>query len=449
MKFDEMILGKDVKVSTNCDETQCNNNVIVCGSSGCGKTMSIIEPKLLCTYNSSLVVTLSKKRIIPGYTELFKERGYKVINLDFANPAESESTYDPIQYIRSFTDITYLSTSIVMADVRKKESKADPYWDSVAISLLSAFISLSLIDNPHTTMADVVGLFRRFNIYNPEGTGLMETNMDLAFDSLRKTDPNHFAVSCWDSFRQTPIRTAGCIYSTLSTMLDNIFTSDLCTMLKKSKKISFEEITNEKTVVFVTTSAVNPALHTFVNMFYSQMFKELFEIGERNESGKLNIPIQIVCDDFACGAKILNFEEYISIFREKGISVTMMLQSESQLQGIYGEYEAKTIINNSDTYIYMGGIDLSTAKNISERMNMPLEDVLYMPIGQEFIFRRGTKPVITTRYEITEDKEYKKMKRLEKKKNKESIKNNKMDIRKLKNEDKSIDELLENILASI
>ena len=186
-------------------------------------------------------------------------------------------------------------------------------------------------------------------------------------------------------------------------------------MMKKRKKVDFEAITNEKTVLFVTTSAVNPALHTFVNMFYSQMFKELFEIGEANESGKLNIPIQVVCDDFACGAKIVNFEEYISIFREKGISVTMMLQSESQLQGIYGEHEAKTIINNSDTYIYMGGIDLSTAKNISERINLPLEDVLYMPIGQELIFRRGSKPVITTRYEVEKDKEYKKMKNLEKK----------------------------------
>lgn len=415
MKYDEMILGKDVTVSTNCDETQRNNNVIVCGSSGCGKTMSIIEPKLLSTFNSSLVVTLSKKRIIPGYTELFKQRGYKVINLDFANPMESEAAYDPLQYLKSFADITYLSTSIVMADARKKESKADPYWDSVAISLLSAFISLTLVDNKAATMTDVINLFRRFIIKNPEGGGLMETNMDLVFESIRDENPNHFAVSCWDSFRLTPIRTAGCIYSTLSTMLDNIFTSELCAMMKKRKKVDFEAITNEKTVLFVTTSAVNPALHTFVNMFYSQMFKELFEIGEANESGKLNIPIQVVCDDFACGAKIVNFEEYISIFREKGISVTMMLQSESQLQGIYGEHEAKTIINNSDTYIYMGGIDLSTAKNISERINLPLEDVLYMPIGQELIFRRGSKPVITTRYEVEKDKEYKKMKNLEKK----------------------------------
>ena len=54
----------------------------------------------------------------------------------------------------------------------------------------------------------------------------------------------------------------------------------------------------------------------------------------------------------------------------------------------------------------MGGMDLKTCRSISERLNTPLEDVLYMPIGQEFIFRRGQKPVITTRYDILKDRQY-------------------------------------------
>ena len=63
----------------------------------------------------------------------------------------------------------------------------------------------------------------------------------------------------------------------------------------------------------------------------------------------------------------MNFPEYISIFREKGISVTLLIQSESQLQGMYGRENATTIINNCDTYLYMGGMDLVTGRNISER----------------------------------------------------------------------------------
>lgn len=95
-----------------------------------------------------------------------------------------------------------------------------------------------------------------------------------------------------------------------------------------------------------------------------------------------------------------------AIFREKQISVTLLLQSESQLESMYGSDDATTIINNCDTYLYMGGMDLKTGRSISERLNIPLDEVLYMPIGQVCIFRRGQRPIITSRYDILENEQY-------------------------------------------
>ncbi len=162
----------------------------------------------------------------------------------------------------------------------------------------------------------------------------------------------------------------------------------------------------QKTILFVSTSADNPALHSFINIFYAQAFKTLFEYAESLPGGKLPIPDHVLCDDFATGSRILNFSEYISIFREKQISVTLLIQSESQLESMYGSKDATTIINNCDTYLFMGGMDLKTGRSISERLNIPLEDVLYMPIGQICIFRRGQKPIITSRYDIMKDEQY-------------------------------------------
>ena len=117
----------------------------------------------------------------------------------------------------------------------------------------------------------------------------------------------------------------------------------------------------------------------------------------------------MLCDDFATGGRILNFPEYISIFREAQISVTMLIQSESQLRAMYSPEDAVTIINNCDTYVYMGGMDISTSKNISIRLNEPLEDVLYMPVNRAVVFRRGSRPVVTERYHILEDERYQKV----------------------------------------
>ena len=402
--YDKIILGEGAVYSTDSRVTQLNNNVLVCGGSGCGKTMSLSEPKLPCTKNASLVLTLSKRKLVKTYRKLFQKRNYHVLDMNFVSPEDSQASYDPLQYVKGWMDVTYLSQAIVMADPHKKDAKVDPYWDNSSISLLSALISYVMMTEKNGTMADVVELFHSLRLQG--GDALVATSLDDKFEEIRKADPHCFAISCWDSFRQTPIRTAGCIFSTLNTAVDTIFTPSLCQMIRHAQKVDFRKLSQEKTILFITTSPVNPSLNAFANIFYGQMFKELFEIGEQNEDGRLERPVHVLCDDFACGAKIVNFAEYISVFREKGISVMMMLQSESQLKSIYGEDDAKTIINNADTYIYLGGIDLDTAKSVSQRLNKPLEDVLSMPIGREYIFRRGQKPIATERYQIQGDREY-------------------------------------------
>lgn len=84
----------------------------------------------------------------------------------------------------------------------------------------------------------------------------------------------------------------------------------------------------------------------------------------------------------------------------------LLLQSEAQLERMYGYEDAVTIIDNCDTYVYMGGMNLKTCRSISERLNAPLEEILYMPLGQEVIFRRGQRPILTQRYNVLQDKEY-------------------------------------------
>lgn len=103
------------------------------------------------------------------------------------------------------------------------------------------------------------------------------------------------------------------------------------------------------------------------------------------------------------------FDQYVSIFREKGLSASLLIQSESQLSSLYGSDKATTIINNCDTIVFLGSMDLDTGRSISMRANRPLEDILYMPIGSEIIFRRGFKPIFTRRYNIYQNEMYMKV----------------------------------------
>lgn len=410
IKNDNMILGENCIYSTDCNKTGINNNVIVVGGSGSGKTMSIVEPCLLNTFSSSIVVTLTKRKVADKYKKVFKKRGYEVFDLNFVNPDQSDVGYDPLAYIQDGNeqDIRFLAQSIIMADGRKKKTmNADPYWDESAISLLSAEISLVLKKKKNPTFTDVLELNDKLKIR--EGGGQIETSLDFLFDEIERENPHCFTSICWQTFSQLPIKTAGCVFSTLNTTIDSIFNAELRQLMKKSKKVDLTRMALIKSALFITTSPVNSALNCFVNTFYGQIFKQLFEFAESLPGGALPVPIRIFCDDFATGGRILNFTDYISILREKRVSVTILLQSESQLEGMYGAADATTIINNCDTYVYTGGMDIQTSRNISIRLNLPIEEVLYMPIGQEFIFRRGQHPIITKRYDILHDKTYQKI----------------------------------------
>lgn len=407
MRKEHVILGENCIYSTDTRETGLNNNVIVCGGSGSGKTWSITEPRLLETKNSSVIVTLTKRRIVGKYALMLKKRGYTLLDLNFTNPLKSTCSYDPLAYINNNMDINFLSKAIVKSNHKNDNTSADPYWDEAAISLLSAEIAYVIMTKNKASFSDVLNLHDRLAI--EDNGGSIWTSLDKEFAYIASKEPNCYAISCWKSFKNVPIKTASCIFGTLNTTLNALFSPELRTMMATKKSIDFKQLATKKTILFVTTSPVNLALNSFVNMFYAQVFKDLFEYAENRQDGTLPIPVHVICDDFATGGRILNFEEYISIFREKGISVTLLLQSESQLEQIYGAWNATTIINNCDSYIYLGGMDLKTAQSISLRLNMPLEEVLYMPIGEEVVIRRGQHPIITKRYDIIKNDLYKKI----------------------------------------
>lgn len=130
--------------------------------------------------------------------------------------------------------------------------------------------------------------------------------------------------------------------------------------------------------------------------------------GSIEADGRLPHAVNIICDDFGT-SPIQGFPDMISIMREKNISTTILLQSLSQLENTYGSASAITVCNNCDRMVYLGSNDLSSADEISRRADAPLQDVLNMPLGQEYFFEWGRYPVLTKSYDVFADATYKEM----------------------------------------
>lgn len=409
---DKMCLAEGLVIPAEFEKIGHNLNVAVVGGTGSGKTVSYTESKLAHTHHSSVVVPLSKKKIKNKYKKLFKERGYKIIDMDFTHPEQCEVGYDPLYYIADEMDAIQLARNIVGGNISgSKSGNVDPYWSESAISILAAIILLVMTEaeelGVRATFSDVIKVYRSMKIDYAQNT--VVTSLDERFAKLARKYRGNQACELWKTIKGLGSKTVSCILSVANTAVDKIFSPKVMDMSAKEQHVDFKELGNKKVVLFITTSPVNRTLQNYVNLFYADMIKVLFEEAERKENGRLDVPINIICDDFACGSKIQDFDQYISIFRAAGISVTLLLQSESQLSGMYGQTEAATIINNCDTYIYMGGMDIETCRNVALRINWPLNKVLSLPLETVAVFRRGAEPYVGRRYQTFEDPVYQKI----------------------------------------
>ncbi len=113
-----------------------NNNILVIGTSGCGKTISIMELRILETFDKSLIITtVTKRRVVKKYFLVMKKREYEVWDLNFVHPSEGNCGYDSLMHISSYNDITFLARSILLVNPQKEQTNADSYWDDGANSL--------------------------------------------------------------------------------------------------------------------------------------------------------------------------------------------------------------------------------------------------------------------------------------------------------------------------
>ena len=143
------------------------------------------------------------------------------------------------------------------------------------------------------------------------------------------------------------------------------------------------------------------------NLFYTQAIQELCRFADREcENQCLPVPVRFILDDFATNAVIPHFDKTISVIRSRGIAVSIILQSLTQLDHLYGKMAARTIINGCDSMLYLGGMDLTTAAYVGTRANVSDYSVLSLPLEDSWLLVRGQKPRIVSKYELTQHPRY-------------------------------------------
>ena len=395
MEANTMILGQDRYYSLDSYETKVNNNVLVVGTSGAGKTRSIVTPNLLQAIGS-YVVSDPKGNLYKKYKRYLREQGYVVKKLDFTDPKHS-AHYNFFRYINSTQDIVKIAHMLIYQ--RKGGYHIDPFWDQASQLLVQAVIAY-LRERCKPGDQSLHSVLRIINLYQAEGN-LEEnkTTLDRMMEELGRRNPDSYALSTYTKFRVAANKTLRSIMISVNARLGLFDTPEISEMTK-SDDIDFASIGKRKTALFVTVSDTDRSLDGLVNIFFTQAMNELCRYADMEcEDNRLPVPVRFILDDFATNCKIEEFPRMIASIRSRGISAMIMIQAESQLTEGYGD-DGKTIIGNCDTYVYLGGNDVETAKAVAARCDMPVKKILNMPVETNWIFRRGQMPVYGHNFEL-------------------------------------------------
>jgi len=389
LKKDTLILGQGQYYSLDSFETRLNNNVLVVGASGAGKTRSIVTPNLLQA-TGSYIVSDPKGNLYDQYGPYLRKQGYEVKKLDFTDGARSEH-YNFFNYIRKSQDINKIAHMIVYSS-GQNGYKSDPFWDEAAELLLQSLISFLMesYDKNQRNLHNVQKLIELCHI--DENDSSSKSPLDCLMEKLGKMNPESYAVKQYNKFRVAAGKTLKSILISLNARIGQYDTAEIIKLTSKDT-INISGIGNRKSAVFVVVSDTDRSLDGLANLFFTQAMNELCWQADKNcKDNRLPVPVRFILDDFATNCKIAEFPRMIASIRSRGISAMLMIQAESQLMECYG-YDGKTIIGNCDTYVYLGGNDIETAKAVAERCDIPLRKILYMPVETNWIFRRGQLPV--------------------------------------------------------
>ena len=364
-----------------------NNNVLVIGPTGAGKTRNYVKPNLVNSHESMIILD-TKGSLYEELSRDIERSGFTVKVIDLTNLRKG-CGYNPFDYIRydqdkgkyCEQDMITLSSCLVPS-----MSSKDPYWDFAARQYLECLIGyvMEALPTEEHTLGSVVKLMSYV------GTDIFDK---LMYEYCTER-PDSMVCKRYNSMKT--IRTAdkmdASIKGILSTNLDPLCFDEALALYSREEKIDFRTFGTEKTALFLTISDTDRSLDKLADAFMTQALQQLCLCADKSPCHRLDIPVRLYLDDFANTIYIPEFDKIISVIRSREISVSIMLQSITQLITLYGESCANTIINNCDKMLYLGGQDLTTAGMIAEKANRTKDSILSMDLEEAYLFVRGSRP---------------------------------------------------------
>ena len=368
------ILSNNVRMSIDTSVTGLNNNMLVIGGSGAGKTFFIVKPNIMqMMLNNSFIATDPKGEIARATANMLKKNGYNVKVLNLIDMAKSDG-YNPFRYIREENDVVKLVTNIISNTTPKETAPTDPFWEKSESMFLQALFYYVWLEMPpnRKNFQSVLELLSEAEV-DAKGNDSKLTKKMKQLAKTSKLKQNHPAYKQYMKVIRGAGDTVRSIIISANSRLALLENPQILRILSKDD-LHLEELgigvngdKHTRTALFCIIPDSDKSYNFIVGMLYTQLFQELYFQADFKNDGKLPIQVTLMMDEFANVALPDDFCSLLSTMRSRRISSIIIIQNLAQIKALFKD-TWETITGNCDTLVYLGGNEKSTHQYISEML---------------------------------------------------------------------------------
>ena len=330
-------------------DSSCRN-VAVIATTGAGKTASFILPNLLSLEGGSMVATDPSGTLYARTSGDLVRRGYRVYQLNPLDLAASIG-YNPLSFANTVPEMQEIAHILVRT--ANHGAKVDPFWLLGAEEIIGILIKCL---KHHTDAGRYANLANLQYLLQGFGDG------QALLPFVAANAPDDATYHAFKGFISQSDKTLQGLLSQAKASISILSDPDIGRLTSQST-FDFEALRREKTALFLVFPANRISYYALLaNLFYTQLFRFCLDDRAMERS---SLPIFFLLDEFGHLA-IPEFPSIITTTRQRKVSLSIVLQSVSQLEERYGKQGAHTILNGGvASRIFFSGMDIDTATELS------------------------------------------------------------------------------------
>lgn len=361
-----IIMSKHFRRPMNSRKLIGNNNVLIVGAAGTGKSRFLMKPNIL-QMNASYVITDPSGEMIYSLGRVLRDHGYKVKIFNLSDMKHS-NCYNPLSYIRDEAGVKMLIECLINNTTKGEVGGDNQFFVDAEQLLYSAcifYLKDFCYDDSKKNFAGVMSMI------NASSVNEMDPNAKSPLDILFEQCPrNSLAWKYYKAFKQAAGKTLKSIIISCVTRLQPFLIPQVVN-LTKTDDLHLERMGEEKTALFIIVPQADRTYSFLASMLYHQLFETLYFVAEKQkaETGdeRLKIPVSCMMDEFANIGEVPEFPSRLATMRKYNISATIALQNISQIEAMY-EDDWKTLVGNCSTIVFLGSQEPEVLKYFSEML---------------------------------------------------------------------------------